>query len=310
MWLYWGMVLVYLLFIIAVVAIPETAYAWGPGMHLETALHALDNLSLIQPAIAAIITEHPRHFIYGTVSPDILVGKRYAGYHWHCHNWNVARVLLDSAQTTAEKAGAYGYLCHLASDVVAHNYYIPYKTVRGYSARLLSHTYWEMRFDLNVPARAWTEVKGVLKGDYTDFDALMEKFLKKTILSFRTSRIIFRGILKLEQLKQLRQTLKLYANKSRWQIQPERFTHFYDLATQSVMAFLQDPETAPCVSADPSGMARLSESLQLRSRIRESLKRGVITRAQADRWVELCAERLHTSLYLPVMWWPDVYDVS
>jgi hypothetical protein len=301
--------IVYLLFVLAIILIPENAYAWGPGMHLETALITLERIREVAPAIAAIITEHPRHFIYGTVSPDILVGKRYAGYHWHCHNWNVAKVLLDSATTTAEKSGVYGYLCHLAADTVAHNYYVPYKTVRGYSARLLSHAYWELRYDLNVNPRVWKEVDHIMEGDYDDFDALMEKILRKTILSFRTSRIIFRGILKLEQLQHIRSTLHIFAQKSKWKILPDRFGHFYNLTVGTVMDFLKDPAKARCLKADPAGTARLPEALQLRNRIRENLQRGVITRHQADQWVKLCERRLEGSLFLPVMWWPDVYDV-
>ncbi len=303
------MLIVYLLFALAVILIPETAYAWGPGMHLESALVVLDHLRDIAPAIAAIISEHPRHFIYGSVSPDILVGKRYAGYHWHCHNWNVAKVLLDSAKTTAEQAGVYGYLCHLAADTVAHNYYIPYKTIRGYNARLLSHTYWELRYDLHVDPRVWKEVSTVIKGDYTDLDALMEKTLRKTVLSFRKSRLIFRGILKLEQLKHLRKTMQVLAKQSPWKIEPERVSRFYDLTMQTVMALLKNPQRAQCLSADPSGAARLSEALQLRNRIRENLRRKVITRTQAEKWVQLCSDRLEEAVFLPVIWWPDVYDV-
>lgn len=303
------MLAVYILFAIGVLLLPETAHAWGPGMHLETALFALDHIKEIMPAIAAVISEHPRHFIYGTVSPDILVGKRYAGYHWHCHNWNVAKVLLDSAKTSAEKAGVYGYLCHLAADTVAHNFFVPYKTVRGYSAKLLSHTYWEFRYDLHVNLRVWNEVNNIIQGDYQDFDAIMEKTLRKTILSFRTSRIIFRGILKLEQLRHIRQTMDVFTQKSPFKMQPERISHFYDLTMATVMDFLKDPKKARCLAADPAGSARLAESLQLRDRIRENLRRKVITRAQADRWVELCSKRLEEALFLPVIWWPDVFDV-
>lgn len=303
------MLLVYLLFALAVILIPESAYAWGPGMHLETGLYVLDHIKDVLPAIAAVITEHPRHFIYGTISPDILVGKRYAGYHWHCHNWKVAKILVDSAKTSAEKAGVYGYLCHLAADTVSHNYYVPYKAIRGYSARLLSHTYWELRHDLNVNPRVWKEVKSIAQGDYADFDALMEKTLRKTVLSFRTSRVIFRGILKIEQLKRLRQTLNVFAKKSAWEIGPERFSHFYTLTMNTVMDYLKDPKKARCLAADPSGMARQAEALQLRDRIRENLRRKVITKTQADKWAHLCSKRLEESLFLPVIWWPDVYDV-
>lgn len=303
------MSVVYLLFALAVILIPENAYAWGPGMHLETALYALAHIKDIFPAIATVITEHPRHFIYGTVSPDILVGKRYAGYHWHCHNWNVAKVLLDAAKTNAERAGVYGYLCHLAADTVAHNYYVPYKTVRGYSAKLLTHTYWELRYDLNVNPRVWKEINHVTAGHYDDFDKLMEKTLRKTLLSFRSSRVIFRSLLKLEQLRGLRRTLTLFSQKSKWKIAPTRFAHFYDLTVATVMEFLKDPKKARCLSADPAGTARLAESLQLRGRIRENLRRKLITRSQADQWVQLSAKRLEESVFQPVIWWPDVFDV-
>ncbi|MDO8494139.1 MAG: hypothetical protein Q7S68_02235, partial [Deltaproteobacteria bacterium] len=59
--------------------LPSVAYAWGPGTHLDIAVTVLQNLAWVLPAIRKIIEKHPNEYIYGSVSPDIITGKKYAG---------------------------------------------------------------------------------------------------------------------------------------------------------------------------------------------------------------------------------------
>src|SRR5512138_1584048 len=90
--------------------IPESAWAWGGGMHLQVGLNVLDNLSQLQPAVASLLAAHPRDFLYGCISADITLGKKYTHYLLHCHRWGIGRKVLQSARTEAEQACAYGYL--------------------------------------------------------------------------------------------------------------------------------------------------------------------------------------------------------
>jgi hypothetical protein len=292
------------------VAMPTVAFAWGPGVHLELAVHCLDRVAIAAPVLADLLTRFPNEFIYGSVSPDIFLSKMRAGYLFHCHNWRMGRLLLEEAKTDRLRASVYGYLVHLAADVVAHNYFVPYKTIRSYNARVVvPHPYWEMRFDLTVPRSAWDAVPDILKGDYQEFDALLERVLKKTLFSFKTSKRIFKSILVVQKIKQLQTGLRQYAKQSRLPLNEARIVHFRRLVDKSVYGFLRSPENAPCLQGDPTGHPREMESLRLVKRMRAAVRRRQLSKARAEALVERCDRILEAGIYKRDIEWPDIYDV-
>ncbi len=296
-------------FIVIIIMTPSEAYAWGPAMHVEVALQVLAKAGLVAPFIRKLIQSFPDAYIYGTASPDIVVGKKFAGYIHHCHNWRVGWLILHEARTDRERAAAYGYLTHLAADVVAHNYFIPAKIVRSYNARILTHTYWEMRFDLGVSSEAFDRMKMLNRMDAEYFDDLLERVLRKTIFSFSTNKKIFNSILMLQKMKGLRSSLSAYAKRSRFDIKKENREQYAELVSEAVMEFLRHPDTADVLSVDPAGIARLTYAKNLRHRMRDMIQVGMMTRAEADRLVDLVREELAIGLYRPDMDLPDVVDV-
>ncbi len=288
---------------------PATALAWGPGMHVDIASEALASIALLAPIVREVIEQYPNAFIYGAASPDIVVGKKFAGYQHHCHNWHVGSLILSEAESDLQRAAAYGYLMHLAADVVAHNYYIPVKYVRSYGARLLSHTYWEMRFDLGVSEEVWARLDAVTEEEVDQFDRLLESVLKKTLFSFSTNKRIFNTILILQKMRGLRTSLRLYAKRSRYGIPEENREHYRDLAVESALDLLKNPTGAPCLAMEPMGIQRIAYAKNLRRRIRAMLMRGMMTEVQAERLVELVRERLAVGLYRPDLALPDVVDI-
>jgi len=292
-----------------ILIVPADAFAWGPGAHVDIALNVLARLSSAVPFIAELIRRFPEAFIYGAASPDIVVGKKYAGYLNHCHNWRMGWLILHEAEGDRQRAAAYGYLTHLAADVVAHNYYIPVKFIRSYNAKLLTHTYWEMRFDLGVHDEIWNRLKMVTELEIKEFDELLEQVLRKTIFSFSTNKRIFNSILILQKMRGMRSSLKAYAKRSRFDIPVENRQHYMDLALEASFNFLANPEKAASLEIDPRGEARLAYAANLRRRIREMLERGLMTEQQVSRLVDLAKERLAMGLYRPEMILPDVVDV-
>jgi len=291
------------------ISAPETLFAWGPGMHMFIGLSVLAKLALISPAIRALIEKYPEEFLYGAVVPDIVVGKKFAGYMHHCHNWDIGRLILSEAKTDRQRAAAYGYLMHLAADVVAHNYYIPFKIIKSHSARMLSHTYWEMRFDISVPDKAWKQIAKVSKYEMGEFDLLLERVLKKTIFSYRTNKRIFSSILIIQKMRGMQGSLKLYAKASRWKVGEENWQHYVDLAMEAAFNFLADPKGAACLAVDPTGTSRLTYAKNLRRRINGFLRRGLLTPKKVRMLTELVKERLAVGLYRPNLVLPDVTDV-
>ena len=299
-------------FIIALlvfVLMPSEAYAWGPGVHLEVSLAALAKLSLVTPPIRELLKKYPDDFIYGSSAPDIIIGKKYAGYMHHCHNWRMGWLILNEATTDRQRAGAYGYLTHLAADVVAHNYYIPVKIVRSYNTRMLSHTYWEMRFDLGIKDDAWKKLGNLATHEFKEFDDLLNRVLRKTLFSFKTNKRIFNGIIILQKMRGMRNSLVLYAKKSRWHIEEENRQHYLDLVKESAFEFLTDPEKAACLEMDPTGDSRIAYAQNLRRRMRLMRRRKLLDERTAARVIELVKERLAIGLYRPDMVLPDVMDV-
>lgn len=304
------MFLVHAIFaMIAIVLIPTVAYAWGPGVHVDVAIAVLAKIGLAAPFIRELVRRFPDAFIYGAASPDIIVGKKYAGYLYHCHNWRIGWLILHEATNDRQRAAAYGYLMHLAADTVAHNYYIPAKIVRSWGARFLTHTYWEMRFDLGVPEVAWDRLEAIDKLEIEEFDKVLERVLKLTFLSFPTNKRIFNTILILQKMRGVRASLELYAKHSRFELGEENRQHYVDLTMEVAMDFLRRPDSADCLEIDPAGIEKLAYAKDLRRSIRAMVARGLVAPAEAEKLVEFVRERLAIGLYRPKMPLPDVVDM-
>lgn len=276
---------------------------------MDVALGAMAQLAAISPMIADLMRRFPEAFVYGSASPDIVIGKRYFGYLHHCHNWRMGKLILSEADSEVQRAAAYGYLMHLAADIVAHNYYIPFKIVRSWATRMLTHTYWEMRFDVGVSEEAWEILGDVTESTVEEFDRLLERVLRKTLFSFSTNKRIFNSILILQKMRGLRASLRAYAARSRFPIEDENRAHYMDLTMDAALGFLRDPERAPCLEIDPAGLSRLDYAARLRRSIRASIRKGLMDERLAERLVGLTKESLAVGLYRPSMVLPGVMDV-
>lgn len=270
--------------------IPENVFAWGPGTHIEIALSLLEKAALFAPVARAIIAGREEWFVYGNIAADIIVGKKFAGHLHHCHNWLVGQEVLKAARTDRERAAAYGYLSHLAADIVAHNYFIPFKVMKSYSAKLLSHTYWETRFDLHVKPLAWKELSRMILHDFSPFDHLLEKKLHRALFSFKTSKTIFSGILAMHRFNQFHKAISVYAKRSRWKLDKSDCAHYMRLAHDISLGFLSNPKEALCVNCDPTGAEKLSYAKAVRREIKKGLKKKLFTEREVER--RLCMIKL------------------
>ena len=112
--------------------IPGEAWAWGMGVHVQLGSQVLANLDQLPEATRLLLGAYPFDFLYGCISADIIVGKRFTHYLKHCHSWQVGEQVLAAAGNDAQRACATGYLAHLAADTIAHSYLIPFKLVRTF----------------------------------------------------------------------------------------------------------------------------------------------------------------------------------
>ncbi|MBI5236978.1 MAG: zinc dependent phospholipase C family protein [Deltaproteobacteria bacterium] len=113
---------------LAVLLLPSDAYAWGAAGHLAISRQIADSLLLYGPHhLASLIAKNYQAFLLGSLSPDIFSVR-----DWFMqpsrpliHGWDLAHRLVRDARGEEETAYSLGYISHLASDVICHNFFIP-----------------------------------------------------------------------------------------------------------------------------------------------------------------------------------------
>lgn len=303
------MVIWMLVIVIALVFWPADAFAWGPGTHLEVATSLLRDTAFFAPAVARLMKRYRDQFVYGTVSADVLVGKKYAGYLHHNHNWRVGWQVFDNCRSDREKASAWGYLSHLAADIVAHNYYIPYMIIKSFDTRMKQHTYWELRFDMHVDAKNWEEVRRVLKADVHAFDNVLEQTLRRPMFSFKTNKRIFNTILMMQQFRRTRQMVELHNRFSQWPLRRYEVKHYKNLVMKTTRDFLKNPEKAQCLKGDPAGHHRLRYASETRKSLKKFVGREMISEKEAVKFIKKVRGELRRNLFNPGAVLPGSYEV-
>jgi len=171
---------------------PDNAFAWGAGIHVAQGSFILENLGMIKGEIAAILAANPMDYIYGCISADIFIGKGYRRRDDHCHNWSVGMKVLNDAAEDQTKAYAYGYLSHLAADIIAHNYFIPNLLYLTPASKGLGHVYWEFRADRFIRKKHWTLASHVVGKHNHDSDSLIKKVMNRSKLRFGAKKMVFK----------------------------------------------------------------------------------------------------------------------
>ncbi len=293
--------MLFCLLITAVVTllIPHQAFAWGGGIHLQLGVSVLNNLFALSPDVAAVLASHPRDFLYGCISADITLGKKFTHYMLNCHRWRIGRKVLQAARTDSERACAYGYLCHLAADVIAHNYYVPYKIMRSFATITMKHAYWEMRFETFVARDIWETAQEVCRTDQRANDALMRSVLSNTIFSFGTNKRIFNSIMLLSRLEKWQKVMQTLSDKSRYVLAETDRDEYLKLTEDAVFGFLQQPQESELLIADPTGERALAMAEAVRKNLRLLYKNGRVTKAEGLEQVELLRLKLRQALDKP-----------
>ncbi|MFH0810135.1 MAG: zinc dependent phospholipase C family protein [Pseudomonadota bacterium] len=232
----------------------RSALAWGPGTHMYTGHQVLDNLSLLAPYVAEALRRCPRSFLYGCLSPDILIGKSYLRRSAISHSWEVGSRLTSLAKNQSQSAYACGYLAHLAADTVAHNLYVPSALSATKRRGRLSHIYWELRFEHYIDESHYREAEDLLRADNEQHDLLLQQVLAASPMPFQAKKNILLGSVRLHELRGWRRSLALVASNSRWQLDPDAVSWLKGLAVEAAVAFLREPNEARCRRLHPMGV--------------------------------------------------------
>lgn len=284
------------LIICALLAVPADALAWGPATHLELGWRIVQNVGALPPHVASLIAAHPLDYFYGTIAPDVVVAKKMAHYLHHCHRWTVGLEVQDAAVTDRQKSFAWGYLSHLAADVVAHNYYVPFKIILGFAQRGQNHTFWEMRFDTMAPDHVWELPRQISRKLNPDNDELLKKVLSRQLFSFQTNKVFFNNVVLMGRFRKWHAIIRRALDRS-LAVDMKRAERYRSLTLEAMTSILTDREDSWCFRADPTGQQCLKAAGAISSELRANLKKGRLARDDFTHILEKYRPHLEASIY-------------
>jgi hypothetical protein len=271
-----------------VLGAPGEALAWGPVTHLVHGSMLLERLALLTPALQELLARHPYEYLYGCIGADIIQAKKFTrSLYTHCHHWRTGWSVLEAARTDPERAFAYGYLSHLASDTFSHNYYLPIRLISSFRAGAMRHVYWEARFDANQEPERWPVLNVVAAHVYPHCDDLVERVVERTLFSFKTNKRIFDSLLALQRLEYWQTVMQRVTGSQKHPLAPTDIARFNGLCADAIVDLMLRGERSTCQSADPTGEENLARANLIRKRLRALARRGVL---DSDREQALVAD--------------------
>ncbi len=253
---------------LAVFLSPHALHAWTPGTHIYLGESILANLQLLPAPVAAMLRAFPFDFLYGNIAADSSIAKKYAPVGRHCHYWHVGQEIHDLAGSDALRAFGLGYLCHLAADTVAHNYFVPRQLVLTSSTASVGHSYWESRVETHLGDAYARSAKDVILQDHAQADAHLDRIISPTIFSVRTNRRLFRGMVHITETQGWQRGMQAARDRSRWDLTDADVEQHLSQSFDFMAALLSEPEPVTR-GLDPSGERPLKVAKEIR---RETLK--------------------------------------
>jgi hypothetical protein len=254
-----------------VALVPASAFAWTPGTHVYLGEAVLRAPELLPAGIAELVRAFSYDFLYGSIAADTSIAKKYAVTGRNCHAWSVGLEVYDKARDEPLRAFALGYLAHLAADVVAHNYFVPYRLTVTSSTVAIGHSYWENRFETHLGERVSRRARELILLDHSRSDAHLDRILSPTIFSTPTNRRIFRGMVRVGDSDSWQRIFQLMSERSRWDLADVDVSMYLGRAFDYVIDVLSRLDRSEPHDQDPSGTRALRMAKRVR---REALGEG------------------------------------
>jgi hypothetical protein len=244
---------------------PERLFAFGPATHIFLGEHLLGSLHLLPPVLADLLRRYPLSFLYGNVAADISFAKKYVPAGRHSHYWHVGEEILAGARNDRLRAAGFGYLCHLAADTVAHNFFVPRQLMLTSSSKALGHSYWEHRLDVELGEGYTGRAREVvMEYDHAEADNLFDTVLSGTIFSFETNRRLFRGMVRFQDNDRWQNVFNRVLERSRWDLQDQDVERYLSNSFDSMVDYLLRRRAAHAAGRDPIGDFNLHLSKKVR----------------------------------------------
>lgn len=291
----------FILFIAAAILFGTSteASAWGIGVHLQLGSNILNNLKQLSPALQGILLEHPLDFLYGCISADITLGKKFTHYLRHCHSWRMGLKVLQAADSDRQKACGYGYLAHLAADTVAHSYFVPFKMIRTFNSALLKHTYWEVRVEACVEPEIWGLARQIGRKNFSVNDNMMRSVLSDTIFSFSTNKRIFNSLLLLNRLQQWQKMIRSMSTSTKWPLAEDHIDEYLSIAGEATSSILCNMQESPYWVADPTGERALDTARIMRKNLKILWQSGKMSEKEIEDYLAGLRPKFKQSITQP-----------
>ncbi len=256
-----------ILIVFSVIAVKELicadgAWAWGPAVHTVISCNMIGSCAQILPAIESIIQAFPHEYIYGGISADFFIGKGQTKKKGHSHNWETGFSLLSDVNNDKEAAYAYGFLSHLAADVVAHNYFVPDLVHRVSKWKRMGHFYSEAVADKFVDPVYLKIARDVLAMDHRLFDRLLKSAAVRNGYGLKAKKHIYAQSVKISDYIYCLPVLSDVEINSSYNVEDEYMAFMIELSFKLVRDLLSYPDSSLCLSHDPIG----SDNLRLARR--------------------------------------------
>jgi hypothetical protein len=233
--------------ILSILLIPSIADAWGPLTHVYLGYQVLDlGAALIPAGIYSIIKKYKNDFLYGNISADIILGRRFQEHEKNSHSWDIAWKLFEAAKTNREKAFVYGYLTHLCADTVVHNLqksWVPF-----------GHPILEVKAESMVDKKYRTALKRLDKIMQKKNDIFMEDKLESLFFSFKTHKRIFKGVLLLSRLPNYAPLSNFIDDRFPYEIPIAEIQSFRQESLTRMLEFLNNGRDSDVLKKHPLGI--------------------------------------------------------
>lgn len=240
---------------------------WGPGVHLHIANKILENEEFEDIEIAK---KNREYFLYGSVSPDITLGKKYIKeIDKHCHKWETSQNIIKKSKNDREKALALGYMTHLAADVIAHNYYVPKELLINRGLKNFLHTVMEIKVDMIFYKDGEKLIKEILKIDFSEEDKFIKNNISKSVLPFVLNKKIFEISLRTSKSINLYRAFNIFSPYENYTIENKKtIIQYHEISYNLAADILKNREKSIVMKYDPNGEIHINSAKDMKKEYR------------------------------------------
>jgi hypothetical protein len=236
------------------------AAAWGLYTHVYFTQLLIWLIPIADPRFRSAIRRFPELCLAATCLPDVSLFSRTVGSAvlGTTHQWSSVSRLLRDAEDDRERAMALGYACHLLTDIVAHNHFVPTHRSIWFKAPLAVHASCEWAMDAHVAKHLFArpaDLIGSHRAELVDFGCRRLHFVPR--LTRRALGYLHRGE---SALRGARLPQAIYgASRLADRAVTARFNHYISetseglrqidrLVRGEVPTWLAEPESVPPLS--------------------------------------------------------------